>query len=118
MQIRKITQVIFILVHLKTEDYVQLLGNHQVFTIFAKIQVLFYPSYFWLNKYSFPTASSGLQVFFLAKASSGFDLNTKLRNYRFWAITESASTQRRIYNDFYTRKAYRFSRNSQSIGAV
>ena len=63
------------------------------------------------NKYSFTTASSGLQVFFLAKASSGFDLNTKLRNYRFWAITESASTQRGIYNDFYTRKAYMISKN-------
>ena len=29
------------------------------------------------NKYSFPTASSGLQVFFLTKTSSGSDLNTE-----------------------------------------
>ena len=59
-------------------------------------QVFFSHSHSWLttsillpqplqayNKYSFTTASSGLQVFFFAKASSGSDLNTKLRIYRF-----------------------------------
>ena len=97
VQLREITQVIFILVRLKSRDYIQLLGNNQVSTITNQVtSILSYQATSGSYKYSFIHSHFWLtQVFFytqpllaytsilLYTASSGLHQFTKKRFYRF-----------------------------------